>query len=176
MLLRLNDEPDLWESLFAECGREAFHLETLDAYSVASESEPLRRFLAGEPPDNTWFDPWRSLVRYTTRRGVAIRRVRVLTEPVSDYHRWILTLNPESIEAGEDIRYLPRHNAGEPPLTEDYWLLDSSRVAFHARDSATRGRGVVVTEDPGLVGYCVEQRNRVWELATPFSEYVEHIA
>ncbi|MFD6102664.1 DUF6879 family protein [Nocardia salmonicida] len=170
MLLRLNDEPDLWGSLFAECERDAFHLETLDAYAVASESEPLRMFLAGERSDTRWFDPWRKLVQDTTSRGVGVSRVRVVTEPVSDYHRWLLTLTPENIEAGEDIRYLPRHLVGEA-ASEDYWLFDDSRVAFHARDSGNSGIGLVVTDDPGLVGYCIAQRNRLWELATPFAEY-----
>ncbi|MFE9786259.1 DUF6879 family protein [Nocardia salmonicida] len=170
MLLRLIDEPDLWGSLFAECECEAFHLETLDAYAVASESEPLRQFLAGEPSDTSWFDPWRKLMQDTTSRGATVRRVRVVTEPLSDYHRWLLTLTPENITAGEDIRYLPRHLAGQAP-TEDYWLFDDDRVAFHARDAADRGLAMVVTDDPGLVQYCIDQRNRLWELATPFADY-----
>ncbi|MFI8976220.1 DUF6879 family protein [Nocardia asteroides] len=170
MLLRLNDEPDLWVSLFAECKRAAFHLETLDAYAVASESEPLRQFLAGEPADTGWFDPWRTLMQDSTDRGVTVRRVRVVTEPLSDYQRWLSTLTPENIAAGEDIRYLPRHLAGQVP-TEDYWLFDDERVAFHARDADNRGLAMVVTDDPGLVQYAIDQRNRLWELATPFAEY-----
>ncbi|MEV6061909.1 DUF6879 family protein [Nocardia asteroides] len=131
MLLRLNDEPDLWGSLFAECKRAAFHLETLDPYAVASESE---------------------------------------SEPLSDYQRWLLTLTPENIAAGEDIRYLPRHLAGRVP-TEDYRLFDDERVAFHARDADNRGLAMVVSDDPGLVEYAIDHRNRLWELATPFTEY-----
>ncbi|MFD6223671.1 DUF6879 family protein [Nocardia asteroides] len=170
MLLRLNDEPDLWGSLFAGCKRAAFHLETLDAYAVASESEPLRRFLAGEPADTSWFDPWRTLMQDATGRGVAVGRVRVVTEPLGDYQRWLLTLTPENISAGEDIRYLPRHLAGPVP-TEDYWLFDDERVAFHARDAENRGLAMVVTDDPGLVEYAIAHRNRLWALATPFAQY-----
>ncbi|MFC3966016.1 DUF6879 family protein [Nocardia jiangsuensis] len=170
MLLRPNDEPDLWGSLFAECERSAFHLETLDAYAVASESEPLRRFLDGEPADTSWFDPWRAVLADATGRGVSVRRVRVVTQPLTDYHRWLLTLTPENITAGEDIRYLPRHLAGEVP-TEDFWLFDDSRVAFHARDARNRGLAMVVTTDPGLVRYCVQTRDQLWPSATAFDEY-----
>ncbi|WP_419150650.1 DUF6879 family protein [Nocardia vinacea] len=65
----------------------------------------------------------------------------MVTEPHTDYHRWLLTLTPQNIEAGEDIRYLPRYLAGEVQA-EDYWLLDDERVAFHARDDEGRGLGV----------------------------------
>lgn len=168
MLLLQNDPfPDLLRS----CTREAFHLEVRDSYGVAVESEPLRAFLSGGPEDDyEWFGPWRSLVEATTRRGVAVRRVRVVTEPLTDYHRWMLTVTPENIKAGEDIRYLPRQRAGRAPA-EDYWLLDDDRVAFHARDADGRGLGLVVTTDPWIVDYCVDVKQRLWERATRFDDY-----
>ncbi|WP_040783426.1 DUF6879 family protein [Nocardia pneumoniae] len=167
LLLQGDPYPDLLRS----CQHEAFHLEVRDSYGVAVESEPLRRFLNGEPArDLEWFGPWRSLIEETTGRGVAVRRVRVLTEPHTDYHRWMLTTTPENIHAGEDIRYLPRHLADTVP-DEDYWLLDDERVAFHVRDSDGRGLGVAVTSDAWIVDHCVSVKRRLWELATPFEDY-----
>ncbi|NEW42336.1 hypothetical protein GV794_19350 [Nocardia cyriacigeorgica] len=166
-LLQGDPYPDLLRS----CRREAFHLEVRDSYGVAVESEPLQRFLSGEPTtDFAWFQPWQSLIEETTSRGVAVRRVRVLTEPHSDYHRWMLTITPQNIEAGEEIRYLPRHLAGDVPA-EDYWLLDEERVAFHARDADGRGLGVAMTSDAWIVDHCVGMKRRLWELATPFENY-----
>lgn len=36
----------------------AFRLETHERYVDDEEQEPLRRFLAGEPPDDVWFMDW----------------------------------------------------------------------------------------------------------------------
>ncbi|WP_348537602.1 DUF6879 family protein [Nocardia cyriacigeorgica] len=44
-MLLLQGDP--YPELLRTCKREAFHLEVLDSYGVAVESEPLRRFLAG---------------------------------------------------------------------------------------------------------------------------------
>ncbi|WP_433679640.1 DUF6879 family protein [Nocardia sp. CA-119907] len=167
LLLQGDPYPDLLRS----CQREAFHLEVRDSYGVAVESEPLRRFLDGEQAGGfEWFRPWRSLIEETTGRGVAVRRVRVLTEPHTDYHRWMLTTTPQNIQAGEDIRYLPRQLAEDVPA-EDYWLLDDERVAFHARDVEGRGLGVTITSDAWIVDHCVSVKRRLWELATPFEDY-----
>ncbi|WP_373283227.1 DUF6879 family protein [Nocardia vinacea] len=35
--------------------------------------------------------------------------------PLSGYHRWLLSITGRNIESGENIRYLPRHLAGEVP-------------------------------------------------------------
>jgi hypothetical protein len=45
--------------------RTAFRLETRDRY--ADEREPLRRFLAGEPPDDAWFMDWYEAIERTGR-------------------------------------------------------------------------------------------------------------
>ncbi|MGW0180118.1 DUF6879 family protein [Nocardia sp. NPDC003345] len=167
----LLQQDDPFPALLHSCIREAFHLEVRDSYGVAVESGPLQAFLSGNSEDDyQWFRPWRSLVEATTRRGVAVRRVRVVTEPITDYHRWMLTVTPENIKAGEDIRYLPRHRAGQVPV-EDYWLLDDERVAFHARDPDGRGVGLVLTTDPWIVDYCVDVKQRLWESATRFADY-----
>src|SRR5215469_10984030 len=50
-------------------------------------------------------------MRAATARGVRIRRVRVVSEPLSEYIRWEHALTQINIEAGEDIRWLPRTEA-----------------------------------------------------------------
>ncbi|RDI42519.1 DUF6879 family protein [Nocardia mexicana] len=166
---------DQWPELFGQCRREAFHVEFRDTYAVPKESEPLRRFLDGQPDDNEWFEPWRRLVRATVDRGVAITRVRVVTVPHVDYQRWLLALAALSTEAGEDIRYLPRHRAGEVP-TDDFWLLDDERVAFNLSDENGRAPGAsALTADAWIVDQCRRVKERLWPLATPYSDYVtEH--
>jgi hypothetical protein len=93
-------------------GSLAFHLELKEAYGVAEEDEPYRRFLAGEPDDYAWRDDYFKLIRDVTSRGVQVRRVRLVSEPLNDYARFLLRITPGNIAAGEDVRYLPRAGWG----------------------------------------------------------------
>ncbi|MEU6828574.1 DUF6879 family protein [Nocardia beijingensis] len=167
-MLLVPDEgfPDLLRT----CKREAFHLEVLDSYAEPNEHEPFRQFLADEPDDHAWFQPWAELVQETTSRGVAVTRVRIVTEPHTDYTRFALAVAELNVRAGEDIRYLPRHAAGEVP-PDDYWLLDDDTVVFSAFGESGGWSGAVTT-DPHLAAYCRGLRARFWPLATPFPEYV----
>ncbi|MGW5141164.1 DUF6879 family protein [Nocardia beijingensis] len=157
--------------LLRTCKREAFHLEVLDSYAEPNEHEPFRRFLADEPDDYAWFQPWAELVEETTSRGVAVTRVRIVTEPHSDYTRFALAVAALNVRAGEDIRYLPRHHAGEVP-SDDYWLLDDETVVFSAFGESGGWSGAATT-DPHIAAYCRGLRARFWPLATPFPEYVK---
>ncbi|AHH20022.1 hypothetical protein NONO_c52420 [Nocardia nova SH22a] len=160
---------DHWDALFRECRHDAFHLETRDAYREINESERLQRFLNNEPPPDP-ATPWQELIREITGKGVSVSRVRVITEPHSDYQRWLLSVTIHNINAGEDIRYVPRHLAGEIP-PDDWWFLDWERVAYNLWDAEGNPVGIGLTTDPGIVGYCREVRERLWKLATPYSEY-----
>ncbi|MET9290120.1 DUF6879 family protein [Nocardia beijingensis] len=157
--------------LLRACKREAFHLEVLDSYAEPNEHEPFRRFLADEPDDYAWFQPWAELVEETTSRGVAVTRVRIVTEPHTDYTRFALAVAALNVRAGEDIRYLPRHHAGEVP-PDDYWLLDDETVVFSAFGESGGWSGAATT-DPHIAAYCRGLRARFWPLATPFPEYVK---
>ncbi|WP_330233401.1 hypothetical protein OHA40_13580 [Nocardia sp. NBC_00508] len=158
--------------ILAESRYEAFHLEVRDEYGVPSEDEPFQRFLNNEPFDyREWYKSWSGFVKELTARGVSFRRVRVVTVPHSDYHRWSLAMAAFNEEAGEDIRYLPRRLAGEVPK-DDWWLIDNEAVAFNLTGMDGRAVGSsAVSTDPGIVSYCRSIRDRLWALATPSSEY-----
>ncbi|HLS79328.1 MAG TPA: hypothetical protein VK083_21310 [Nocardia sp.] len=164
------DPPD-WAALLRGCESDAFHLESRDSYAVPAETARLQRFLSGEPalPDEPKAR-WNALVRETTGRGVAVRRVRVVSVPHSDYHRWLLSVTDSNTAAGEDIRYVPRDRAGEVPA-DDWWLLDDRRVVFNLTDEHDGPAGLAVTTDPGLVAHCRAVRDRLWDVATPYEEY-----
>ncbi|WP_324192722.1 DUF6879 family protein [Nocardia transvalensis] len=159
------------------CRDEAFRLETRDSYGVPSENEPLQRFLNKEPFDlRAWFQDWYDFVQELVARGVVVSRVRVVSVPHTDYQRWLFSLAALNVEAGEDIRYLPRRDAGEIP-TDDWWLLDNERVAYPLSDEQGRAvGGVGVTADSHIVSYCREVRERLWRLATPYAEYAQVIS
>lgn len=161
---------DGFNDLLQTCKREAFHLEVLDSYAEPSENEPLRRFLDGEPDDYGWFQPWMDLVGQTTGRGVAVTRTRIVSVPHTDYTRFSLAVAELNSRAGEDIRYLPRHLAGEVP-PDDFWLFDDQLVIFSAFGASGAWSGAV-TADANIVDYCKRVKERFWPLAVPYSEYV----
>jgi hypothetical protein len=132
----------------------------------------LRRFLNGEPELAEYGErPWVAFMRETVARGVAVRRVRIVTVPHSDYQRWLLSITSSNIAAGEDIRYVPRHLAGDIP-PDDWWLFDGARVAFNLVDAEGQPAGLALTEDHRIVEYCIAVRDRLWEIATTYADYV----
>lgn len=93
-----------------------------------------------------------------------------MTVPHTDYHRWLLSVTHLNVEAGEDIRYLPRHLADEVP-PDDWWLLDNERVVYNLWDEAGRPVGLAVTTDARIIEYCRNIRQRLWESAVPYADY-----
>jgi len=89
--------------------RRAFHLELRDSYNVAHEDEPFRKWLSGEPDSYAWRRDWLTFIREVTESGTVVQRVRIASVPHTDYFRWEIALTPHNIEAGEDVRCLPRH-------------------------------------------------------------------
>ena len=162
---------EFWQ-MFLSFEHTAFRLETRDSYDEPVEVEPYRRFLTGEPADNSWFMDYYRLVQGWVATGRRVERVRVVTEPHSDYVRWSLGVAVLATEAGEDIRYLPRTRAAQLDLPdEDYWLFDSRRAArLHFGDGDQRV-GVKLLEDPTAVARRCQWRDLAWHHAVPFAEY-----
>ncbi|NEW29705.1 DUF6879 family protein [Nocardia cyriacigeorgica] len=159
MLLVQDDE---FERLFHNADREAFHLELLDQYDTPEESEPFRKYLNGEPDDYEWFQPWLNHVREVTDDGLAVRRARVVSEPHTDYTRFAKHVAWLNMEAGEDVRYVPRHLINGHDLTaDDWWLFDDQLVAFTVFTSTGAWVGATVTVDPVIVDYVRRVKQKV---------------
>jgi len=135
---------DEFEALFTQFEHTAYRLEVRESYAgMPYEVEPLRQFLAGEDPvDLDWTKDYRALVSANAALGRRITRVRIVSEPWSDYTRFGVWLAAGTNAAGEDIRYLPRPHPAVASLPSfDYWLFDSSRLyVLH------------FTEDDNLIG------------------------
>lgn len=160
--------------LFHTFGHSVFRLEPRESYAgVSYEREPFERWLAGEPVEFTEGDekPWFDNVRACRAEGKRFERVRVVSVPHSDYTRFALTECTVNIEAGEDIRYLPRHQAPELPVL-DYWLFDSHRmVVLHYDEHDDLTRIEQVTE-PEMIVQANYWRDAAWHRAVPWRTYV----
>jgi hypothetical protein len=162
------------DALFDTFVRDAFHLELRDSYYVDSEDDSYRRWKRGEPPGDDQ-RPWLQRTRRLVKSGKTIRRVRVVTEPFSEYIRFEHDSTPQNVAAGEDIRWLPRHlvpqNLVFPLKGNDWWLFDDYLIAAGQFDKGGNPTGSEITTDPAIVGQCVIVRDRLWEIAIPHSKY-----
>ena len=150
----------------------ALHLEMRDSYGTQVEKPHLRKWEQGEPDDIEWLKPWFDTVRSGTQSGKTFRRLRIISEPMTDYMRWVHMDAHLFVEAGEDIRWLSRRLVSAIALPgNDFWLFDSATVVF----SVFAGNGDVVERqlytDAAVVQLCQSAFDAAWEFAVPHSEY-----
>jgi hypothetical protein len=154
----------------------AWRLELLDWYTSPATERRLARFLAGEQVTPAERAPWLSMLHRTHAAGKTITRVRVITEPLTDYLKYELACFESSVEAGEDIRILPGNLADGLHLPEyDFWLFDAGQPGARAAVSFYGERGAwlraeIVTE-PGFVAACCRWRDAAMSRAIPFHAY-----
>jgi hypothetical protein len=161
-----------FNDLFTSFQREALHLEMRDAYGTEVELPHLRKWLTGEPDDTDWLQPWFDTVRAGTEAGKRFRRARIVSEPLSDYQRWVIKDTHLYVEAGEDIRWAPRRLVSTVALPgNDFWLFDDELVVF----ILFAGNGLVVnnlvTTDAAAIQLCRSSFETVWQLSIPNREY-----
>jgi hypothetical protein len=158
-------------ALFDSFEHTAFRLETREAYVEDEESEPLRAFLAGRP-DYGWFADWPEYISGIVAAGKRFERVRVVSQPHSDYTRFGLDLARLSVAAGDDIRYLPRPEAQRLGLpNEDYWLFDSRTVVIFGFGADGRITQRLLVDEPAAVVAHSYWRDVAWHYAVHHTEY-----
>ncbi|GAA4199370.1 hypothetical protein GCM10022252_51010 [Streptosporangium oxazolinicum] len=153
--------------------RRAWHLELRDVYNVETEEIPFGKWLKGESDDLGWHQEWLDHLREVTTLGVRVERLRIVTEPHTRYIRWEMTLNPGNIEAGEEIRYLPRHEAEDIGFpAEDCWLFDDDGLVLSLFEPDGRSGGFALEDDPELIARYRTVRDQAWSRGIPHAVYV----
>jgi hypothetical protein len=164
------------EDRLRRCTRSAVHLEMRDGYMrsdprFAAWQNGVRNDPAESDPERR---PWLRLVADLVAQGVEVRRARIVSEPVSDYIRFEHHLTGPNVEAGEQVRWLPRRHASALALPgNDFWLFDGSSVVFNhfAGDGELAPDDEEFTDDPGVVKLCADAFEAVWALAIPHTDY-----
>ncbi|MQA78370.1 MAG: hypothetical protein GEV10_07815 [Streptosporangiales bacterium] len=115
-------------------------------------------------------EKWHELVRESVARGVTWRRLRVVPEPLTDYLRWEHHITTAvNVEAGEEVRWLPRRRASGLLLPgNDLWLFDRRTVKFHHLSPDPEGEGLIdhgdeLTNDPAVVAQTIAAFDAAWE-------------
>ena len=152
--------------------REVVHLEMRDAYGTAVELPYMARWAAGEPDDLEWLQSWCGTLREHAKAGRSVRRARVVSEPLSDYQRWSHSIALPMVEAGEDIRWVPRRLVSSVALAgNDFYLFDDRLAVFLLYTGNGLSAGMLGSADPADLRLCRSAFESAWELSVPHREY-----
>ncbi|MFC4905778.1 DUF6879 family protein [Actinomadura gamaensis] len=160
-----------FEDLLAATTCSAVHLESRDGYMAdASFAKWKETGTVAKDPNDEW---WISTVGEATSRGVEVRRARIVSEPLSQYSRWLWECTPPvNLAAGEHVRWLPRHRTAGlliPPA--DFWVFDSSVLVWNHFTGDGEWAGNETTRDAALIDLCSNAFEAVWRRATDHEEY-----
>ncbi|MGQ0774011.1 MAG: DUF6879 family protein [Pseudonocardiales bacterium] len=87
---------------------EAVHFEMREVYATDIERDRFASWLRGEPLDPEaeaeWWRPWFEMMKPHNEAGRTLRRLRVVSEPVTDYIRFEWLDAAQLVRAGEHVR------------------------------------------------------------------------
>ncbi|WP_445407799.1 DUF6879 family protein [Streptomyces albidoflavus] len=134
--------------LIAGCERSAVHLETRDVYGVPEEDADFCAFLAGQRCDQadrgSWWNDFHSTIADAVGRGVSVRRMRVVSEPVTDYIRFEYA---------------------------DLWIFDDRLVRYSIFSGGGAFVEDLLDDDPATVKSYAEACELIWKRATSHDEF-----
>ncbi|MGW6279981.1 DUF6879 family protein [Kribbella sp. NPDC055071] len=161
-----------FQGIVASAQRSVVHLETRDSYGTATEIPHIARWEAGEVDDLEWLQPWCATVRQHVSAGHSVRRAKVVSEPLSQYQRWAAGVIEPMVEAGEDIRWVPRRLVSSIAFPgNDCYVIDDELVIFLHYAGSGLNTSLETSTEPGDIELCRTAFEAVWELAIPHREY-----
>lgn len=167
----MSSEPT-FEELLGACRVSAVHLEMRDEYKT--DDPAYVAWTRGEKPDGAAaYADWFALVAETVGRGVEVRRLRVFSEPASDYIRFEHAITGElNVAAGEQVRWLARRAAGGLLLpANELWVFDGARVRFGFFSPAGDDLGSQITDEPEVAASCSAAFEAAWHLGTDHARF-----
>src|SRR6185437_12365407 len=105
--------------------------------------------------------------------GKTLRRLRVVSEPVTEYIRFEWLDAAELVKLGEDVRWLPRQRASALLLPgNDFWCFDAETIVFTSISGDGEIQGYELTTDAVLVARCAAAFEEAWAVAVPHGDYI----
>jgi hypothetical protein len=152
--------------------RDAIHLEQRDAYGTEIELPYMAKWAAGEPDDLAWLNEWCESLQEHVAAGRSVRRARIVSEPLSDYQRWSYSIAQPMVDAGEDIRWVPRRRVSSLALPgNDYYLFDDRLAVFLIYAGSGLAVDRLASTDPADLRLCRSAFEEVWKLSIPHRDY-----
>ena len=164
-------EDDLTE-LTGSFQNSMIHLEARDAYGTETELPHMAKWHAGERDDFAWLQDWCIKMATHVSAGRVARRLKIVSEPLSDYQRWAYDVFTRIAKAGEDVRWVPRPRVSAVCIPgNDYYLFDNERVVFLHYAGTGLNTGFTTTTDREVIEMCSAAFEKVWALSIPHREY-----
>ncbi|MFJ5049558.1 DUF6879 family protein [Streptomyces sp. NPDC088719] len=167
-----------FDELLAAAKYSAVHLELRDSYGVGDEAEDFetwkRTGRRDIDPASAYWAPWVDSIRSTVARGVAVRRARVVSEPVTEYIRYEHAGTAVNLHAGEQVRWLPRRQASGIALPgNDCWVFDGEIVLFNhfSGEGNWSEPGWEVRTEPAVARLASAAFEAVWEHGIPHEKF-----
>ena len=117
-----------FDELFEMFTEEAFRLETLPIYDVEEEKEAIKEFKNTGKIINNIDQEWMDLLKI----GKPVKRLRLLSNPLSNYEIFELEAYKSNLKYGEDIRIVNRDNFNEE--LQDFWIFDMKWIGIMKYD------------------------------------------
>ncbi|MFE3887026.1 DUF6879 family protein [Streptomyces lydicus] len=165
---------------FSELMESAHHsavfLQMRDYYNVSGETEDFatwqRTGRREIDPDSEYWKSWVEVVSQAVARGVAIRRARIVSEPVSDSIRYMHAGVIVNVNAGEQVRWLPRRRASDIALPgNDFWLFDDHLIRWNHFGGDGDVTAHEESNDAATIKLCADAFEAVWARAIPHNQY-----
>ncbi len=140
------------------------------------------RFLAKDPGSDHGNSPtvWedgdsyvvQALLAPLVASGGDLRRLRTVSEPITEYVRYEYDVTPfANLAGGEVVRWLPRDRASDLRFPgNDFWLIDDW-LLFSISSGDGEWLGVQPNDDPRVIGFCAESFEAAWRRAIDYSDY-----
>src|SRR5204863_106262 len=137
-------------------------------HSPAQEAPMALRFLGKDPDSPQGGSPslWDDGDSYVIQ-GWRVEDTATLSE-------LLRSAGQQQIQAGEDIRWLPRRRASDLLLPgNDFWVFDDRLVLWNhfTGEGEVSPEGWEMTEDPAQVKACAAAFESVWDRAVPHGDY-----
>ena len=107
--------------------KSAFRVETLQRYNVDEEMEAYEFFMKNKEVANWLWKDWRDIVRQAKSRWAIMQRVHLIQFPISSYVLFEMEIYKKSVEAWEEIFYIPFERCSVE-VKSDFWIFDDSIV------------------------------------------------
>lgn len=117
-----------FDKLFEMFKEEAFRLETLSVYDVPEEIDAIIEYKETGKVINNIDHEWMELLEI----GKPVKRLRLLSNPLSDYEVFELEVYKSNLKYGEDIRIRNRDDFKEK--LQDFWIFDMKWIGIMKYD------------------------------------------
>jgi hypothetical protein len=114
---------------------------------------------------------WSAIMEPLRSRHADLRRMRIVSEPWSEYVRYEHAVTPGILAAGERVRWLGRDQASDLRLPgNDFWIVDD-HLLFNLSDGDGEWLGTQANDDPSVLAFCLESFEAAWSRGVDHGEY-----